>query len=389
MSVYQVNGIWHYRFMHDGKVVRRSTRQSNHKAALAMEAAHRTARSKGEAGLGEKPSCPTLGRFLLDRLRPWAAKQKSTTARWYRSGINPLLAYTTIKDCALDMITSESMADYRAHRESEGRAVGTINRELRVLRRCLRLAVEWGVLKAAPKVKMAGQEVTRERVIEDGEFVRYLAHASPLLADVAIVLSETGLRPDECHRLEWPDIDFRRRDKSPNGRLLVRHGKTKAARRVISLTRNVRSVLETRHRLADSPETGYVFPAVTKSGHIDHSTLKKQHRSAIKASGVRAFLLYSLRHTFATKIAPYVDAFTLCKIMGWASLSVAMVYIHPDESRALEVFSGPVFGHGQLVTPAPETPALAETADGRKGYVVSAAGLEPATHALKGHCSTN
>ena len=24
-----------------------------------------------------------------------------------------------------------------------------------------------------------------------------------------------------------------------------------------------------------------------------------------------------------------------------------------------------------------------------KGYLVSAAGLEPATHALKGHCSTN
>ena len=49
-------------------------------------------------------------------------------------------------------------------------------------------------------------------------------------AEVAIVLNETGLRPDECHRLEWSDIDLR------HNRLLVRHGKTKAARRSIPLT---------------------------------------------------------------------------------------------------------------------------------------------------------
>ena len=53
-----------------------------------------------------------------------------------------------------------------------------------------------------------------------------------------------------------------------------------------------------------------------------------------KLSGVRPFVLYSLRYSFATRFAPQVDACTLCKIMGWASLSVAMRYIHPsDEQR--------------------------------------------------------
>jgi integrase len=47
---------------------------------------------------------------------------------------------------------------------------------------------------------------------------------------------------------------------------------------------------------AGQPEEGWVFPAPTKSGHIDHSTLKKQHRNALKLSGVRRFLLYSFRH---------------------------------------------------------------------------------------------
>jgi integrase len=338
MSVYRINGVWHYRFMYKGAVIKRSTRQGNHRVAVEMEAQHRSAKAKGDAGLGEKPSTPTLACFLVDRIRPYAANKKATTARWFRDGLGPLLSYKPLASRALDTITSETIADYCAHRESLGRAVGSVNRELRVLRRSLRLAQEWGVITIAPKVKMAGKEVRRERVITEDEFARYLSCAPPLLADVVMILRETGLRPDECHRLEWPDIDFR------HNRLLVRTGKTSAARRRIPLTPAVRSVFETRWQLAGTPGTGYVFPSATKTGHIDHSTTKKQHRTALKASGVREFVIYSLRHSFATRIAPHVDAWTLCKIMGWDSLSVAMTYVHPDERRVLEVFSGTEFG---------------------------------------------
>jgi integrase len=76
-----------------------------------------------------------------------------------------------------------------------------------------------------------------------------------------------------------------------------------------------------------------------KSGQIDHNTLNKQHRNALTLSGVRPFVIYSLRHTFATQIAPQVDAWTLCKIMEWSSLSVAMTYIHPSDERVLDAFS--------------------------------------------------
>lgn len=95
---------------------------------------------------------------------------------------------------------------------------------------------------------------------------------------------------------------------------------------------------------AGKPGEGWIWPAPTKSGHIEHSTLKKQHRRALQLSGVRPFVLYSLRHSFATRIAPRVDAWTLCKIMGWSSLSVAMTYINPSEDRVLDAFSG-IGGH--------------------------------------------
>jgi integrase len=106
---------------------------------------------------------------------------------------------------------------------------GTINRELRVLRRCLRLAVEWEILERTPKVQMLRGEKRRERVVSEEELLRYLACAFPLLADVAITLNDTGLRPDECHRLQWENIT---RVNGRNGSLLVTEGKTTAARRV-------------------------------------------------------------------------------------------------------------------------------------------------------------
>ena len=50
------------------------------------------------------------------------------------------------------------------------------------------------------------------------------------------------------------------------------------------------------------PSEGWVWPAPTKSGHVEPSTVKKQHRKAITDSKVRPFALYSLRHTFLTRL---------------------------------------------------------------------------------------
>jgi integrase len=155
---------------------------------------------------------------------------------WHQAtaGLSP------ISNRALDEITSEHIDDFAAHR-SANHATGTVNRELRVLRRCLRLAAKWKVIQKAPDVSMAGAEVRRDRVVRDEEFRKYLACTSPLLADVALLLNETGLRPEECHRLEWSDIHL-----DEPAALFIRNGKTAAARRRLPLTPNVHGILESR-----------------------------------------------------------------------------------------------------------------------------------------------
>jgi hypothetical protein len=224
-------GVYWYKFQWKGELVRESTKQGNDKVARQMEAAHRTSLAKGEVGIRDRKPVPTLAQFINGRIEPWAELRSSWL--WFRAGIRPLLKYKPIAATKLDEISSATADDYAAHRQSQGLQVSTVNRELRVLRRLLRLAMEWGLVERAPKLAMCGKETYRERVVSDDELARYLHSASPLLADVATVLNDTGLRPDECHRLDWSDVTF---TNGRHGKLLVRYGKTDAARRELPLT---------------------------------------------------------------------------------------------------------------------------------------------------------
>jgi len=96
----------------------------------------------------------------------------------------------------IDQITSENAAEFAAHRRARGAQVSTANSSLRVLRRALKLACEWGLLATPPKIKLLPGERHREFVLSQREEGLYLASAREPLASVASVLAETGLRPE-------------------------------------------------------------------------------------------------------------------------------------------------------------------------------------------------
>ena len=97
-----------------------------------------------------------------------------------------------------------------------------------------------GGLESVPKLALLPGEHHRERVVTPDEELRYLGAATALLADVAMVLVDTAMRPDECHRLRWEEITW---VNGRNGSVLVEHGKTAATRRVLPMTLRVRATL--------------------------------------------------------------------------------------------------------------------------------------------------
>src|SRR5712692_6161290 len=317
MSIFKRGQVYWYHFYFNGQHVQESTKQGNPRVARRIEAAHRPSLAKGEVGIREKKPIPTLAQFMSAEFMPWVAatfRAKRNTFVWYRGGARRLSEFELIAAAGLDQITGEKVAAYVAHRQSAGLNTTSINRELQILRRMLHLAVEWGRTEKAVKIKMLPGEPRRERVLTAEESVRYLAAATEPLASVATVLIDSGLRPEECFRLRWEYVNF------VNGRfgtLLVPHGKTLSARRVLPMTPRVKSVLEARWMNAGRTDEGWVFPSETKSGHVEPSTLRLQHRNSLEASGVRPFVLYTLRHTFLTRLGESgCDVWTLARIAG-------------------------------------------------------------------------
>ncbi len=282
MAIYKRGKTYWYKFMFQGRLVRETTKQGNDKVARQMEAAHRTRLAKekdernesakrlgcdagllircpecdewfdsntGTIGTDRKKYCtpkcarerekkntrmPTLLEFCDQRFEPWA-KSTTTTKTWldfYRVGLRAIKAHSPLASLRLDEITSETAAEFAAHRQSQGKGlqISTVNSSLRILRRVLRVAAEWGLIQNVPKIKRLPGERHRERVLTVHEEARYLAAASEPLASIAAILADTGMRPEECYRLRWETITW---TNGRNGTLLVTHGKTKAARRVI------------------------------------------------------------------------------------------------------------------------------------------------------------
>ncbi len=369
MAVYKRGKIWWYKFNWNGVTIRESTKQTNKRTAEQMEATHKASLAKGEVGLRDRKPAPTLRQFADADFLPFVRSTsvaKPKTLRYYESGVKSLVAFQKLADTRLDSITTETVSGFIAKRRGEGLQVSSINRELQALRRMFHLAEEWGrVERKLPAVKMIPGENHRERVMTPEEETLYFSganspameqHLDPrLLADVARILLDCGLRPEECFRMRPENVT--------EGMLEIHFGKSDNARRRIPMTPNVQAILEMR--VSKSSSGAWVFPAATRSGHIEPSSLKKQHAKAISEAtrilreetgdpkrALAGFELYTLRHTCLTRWAPHMDPWTLAYLAGHRDMNITKRYIHPQSQtirqameKAREAKGGHKYGH--------------------------------------------
>ena len=182
---------------------------------------------------------------------------------------------------------------------------------------------------------------------------KYLEHCPEPLKSIATVLSDSGMRPEQCYRMRWEIINWQH---VRNVAVLVTHGKTAAARRSIPMTLRMRFILEARWEFPEKPAYGWVWPAPTHCVHVNHASLKKRHarafrqaNSEIKAKAekerkkpvlLKPWVLYSFGHTFLTRLGESgCDAWTLARIADHSSIAISSRYVHPSEDAVLKAMA--------------------------------------------------
>jgi integrase len=329
---------WWYRFKRYGVVYRVNTKQGDKGTAIELEADHRTKIARGDAGFHDPLSTPTLKVFKSQFLEAIKARSaaKPRTVEYYTDRFKALLSFPPLANARIDRIDAGLIEKFVMSRP-DTMARSTINRNLAVLRRALRLAHEWRLINHVPRIRLVPGERSRTFVLTHEQEKAYLAAAGEPLRDAATLMLDTGLRVGECLALRWSDVVLEPAEGKKFGYVQIRQGKTANAKRSVSLTARAGAVL--KNRLANAVND-LVFPGHSIDKPFRPTSLGHQHtdvRDSLKLP--KEFVVHSLRHTFLTRLGEAgADAFTIMRIAGHSSIVISARYVHPSDDAMEAAF---------------------------------------------------
>lgn len=152
-------------------------------------------------------------------------------------------------DRAVD-VTEARIERYKAERLAEGKAPGTINRELAAIRRAFRLAVKQKRISTVPLIEPLKEQNVRSGFFDSADFEAVVASLPADLQDFARFAYLTAWRKGEVASLCWEDVDLPGRvirlrpeaSKNGRGRFVALEGtlwdiiqRRWAARRIVTL----------------------------------------------------------------------------------------------------------------------------------------------------------
>jgi len=343
------NGTWHYQFFANGRSIIRTTGLAattrNERLALEMELEARREARGGKAPLRKVDvvSFRQAGEQFLD----WAdGEHREHPATANRLRISFASLFTFFEHTPVCSIQPAQVDDYKVWRRKcpqcqakelavqtctacggsgEGVREITLRHDLHALSAMFDYAIRhnWARRNPVKEVEIPSDaNAVRIHVVTRAEEIAYFVYAAkrPNLHDVAKLILLQGMRPEEVLRLRLEDVDLER------GTLRIARGKTKAARRALKLRAETIEILA--RRIAAGAK--WLFPG--KNPDLPISKLNNPHGRTLREAGV-SFVLYDLRHTFATRAAEAgVPLATLAAILGHNNLRSVIKYVHPSEA---------------------------------------------------------
>lgn len=293
MSLYKRGGVWWLDVAHNGSRIRRSTETSDRKEATRIHDEYRAELHK------LKPS----SRTFYGAIETWKQVREPDPADDYR-----LTKFKKLYlDRALHMVTADSISA-----AIPNTSAGTFNRYANLITAVMTLA------KHPISIPRRETPAGRVRWLTKTEWAKLKKELSDHQRAMATFAISTGLRQANVFRLEWSQVDLKRRvawihaDQAKSGKAIA-VPLSKDALRVLKaqVGKNERWVFPHRGRAVSEIKTGW--------------------KAALKRAGIKDFTWHGLRHTWATwHIMGGTPLEVLQKLGGWADIRMVLKYAHLD-----------------------------------------------------------
>jgi integrase len=370
MPIRKRDGTWHYRFFVDGRAYTGSTgladTERNRNSAARREAKARELVVTGRAHelrLEVKPFSDAADAFL-----EWAKGEYSdhpSSCRRLEVSFASLREF--FRSTPVSAILRGHVNDFKSWRRTEHKVREiTIRHDLHALSKAFGYWIDhnWARENPVRGVEIpSDKDAVRMHVLTAAEEGLYFEAAErfPALRDLGRLMLNQACRPDEILELRAEDVDVER------SRLIIRGGKSRAARRQLRLTAESREICARRVSNGEP----WLFPGKLRGTRVtklngqhgmvldDLALCKCGHRRRQHPKGKcpcgcaefeevsrLAFVLYDFRHTFATRAAEAgMPVATLAAILGHADLRSVMKYVHvrqEAQDRAMLEFEATV-----------------------------------------------
>lgn len=328
MGLYKRGTIWYYDFRHKGQRYAGSTGKTSKREAQAVMASIRkqvvAKTNRSAAASSDINLLEAVERLWKER---WASQKSGFRSR--NRLVN--LAEALGENPRLSEIDEKWLNKAKYLLIEVGSKPATINRYLAALKTLLRHARdEWGMLDRVPKITLYSEKGNgRLRTWTDEELMT--AHkllkesvqnktfgkkraAYPHVADLLLLLADTGFRLSEALNMTWEQVDW------SNNRIVVHAQDQKGTvHRAVPMTRRVREILTARKEYKEGP-----FRMV----NTDQTQMAIRF---LRSKGVldRDVTIHGLRHTYASKlVSSGVPLYTVKTLLGHSTISLTERYAH-------------------------------------------------------------
>lgn len=321
---------WYVTWTERGRSLRVSTRQTSRAKAEEFRATFVLERNAGEPAKATEAEV----RVLLDSYYDRHAGALPSAER-IRYSIRYLKAF--YGSGSVKTVTARNHERYIAQARSEGRADGTINRELGTLRAALRFAVKSGDLVSAPFVPSLREPPPRPHVLTVAQMAALLAAARATKGHDHVetfirIAAATGARKTAILQLTWDRVDLKAGTidfRLPG----VLH--TRKRRAITGISSDLAAYLAALNKRTEGDNVIQFQGEAVKN-------IKRAFATVAEAAGMPHVTPHVLKHTFVSQALQVASPWVVSGMTATSLRTLQAVYgkhMVEDQRRAAEAMA--------------------------------------------------